>query len=308
MYPLYCHVAVFLYFDSTNDKMFILKLKTMHFSRRNFLRLSGAGLMATQASSLLASHSSGPVSGPEVPFKLGIASYTFRQFSLEDAIAMTAQLDIPKLCLKSMHMPLDSSADEIKARAAKVNKAGIDLYGGGVIYMKTVEDVNNAFAYATLAGMDLIVGVPEHELLELCNQKVKETGIKLAIHNHGPGDKNYPTPESAYRLIKDMDSGMGLCVDIGHTLRIGEDPTEDTRLYMDRVHDIHIKDVDKADPSGKPLEIGHGLIDIPGFLKMLLEENYSKVVSFEYEKDGKDPMAGLAESVGYVRGVLSVIS
>jgi sugar phosphate isomerase/epimerase len=174
--------------------------------------------------------------------------------------------------------------------------------------MKSVEEVDNAFSYAQNAGMDIIVGVPEHALLELCNQKVKETGIKLAIHNHGPGDKKYPTPESAFKLIKDMDPGMGLCVDIGHTARIGEDPIEDTRKYMDRVHDIHIKDEDKADPSGQPCEIGHGVIDIPGFLKMLLEESYNKIVSFEYEKDGKDPLAGLAESVGYVRGVLKVLN
>ena len=279
----------------------------MHFSRRNFLRLSGTALVATQAPSILAAHPASSEKGPELPFELGIASYTFREFSLEETIAMTARLGIPNLCLKSMHMPLDSSADEIKAMTAKINEAGIDLYGGGVIYMMTIEEVDSAFAYAQNAGMDIIVGAPEHALLELCNQKVKETGIKLAIHNHGPGDKKYPTPESAYKLIKDMDPGMGLCVDIGHTARIGEDPIEDTRKYLDRVHDIHIKDEDKADPSGQPCEIGHGVIDIPGFLRMLLEENYSKVVSFEYEKDGKDPMAGLAESVGYVRGVLKVI-
>ncbi len=282
----------------------------MHFSRRNFLRLSGAGLIATQAPTVLAgdySHSQ-RVPGTGVPFELGIASYTFREFSLEETVAMTAKLNIPKLCLKSMHMPLDSTADEIKGMVAKINQAGIDLYGGGVIYMITAQEVDNAFTYAHNAGMDLIVGVPEHELLAHCNQKVKETGIKLAIHNHGPGDKKYPSPESAYKLIKDMDPGMGLCVDIGHTARIGEDPIEDTRKYMDRVHDIHIKDVNKADSSGQSCEMGHGVIDIPGFLKMLLEENYSKVVSFEYEKDGKDPMAGLAESVGYVRGILKMLT
>ena len=280
----------------------------MHFSRRNFLRLSGTGLLATQAPSLLAFQQASQAKVSGAPFELGIASYTFREFTLEETIAMTARLGIKNLCLKSMHMPLDSSQEEIKTMAAKVTTAGIDLYGGGVIYMKSVEEVDHAFAYATYAGMDLIVGVPEHALLEQCNAKVKETGIKLAIHNHGPGDKKYPTPESAYKLIKDMDPGMGLCVDIGHTARIGEDPIEDTRKYMDRVHDIHIKDEDKADPSGKPCEIGHGVIDIPGFLKMLLEENYSKIVSFEYEKDGKDPLAGLAESVGYVRGVIRMLT
>jgi sugar phosphate isomerase/epimerase len=280
----------------------------MPFSRRNFLRLSGTGLLACQAPSILTAGQNLPEKETEVPFELGIASYTFREFSFEETIAMTSRLDIKKLCLKSMHMPLDSSPEEIKKRAAKVNQAGIDLYGGGVIYMSDDEAVENAFAYAMNAGMKVIVGVPEHELLELCNKKVKETGIKLAIHNHGPGDKKYPTAKSAFDLIKDMDPGLGLCVDIGHTARIGEDPIEDTRKYMKRVHDIHIKDVDTADPSGQSCEMGHGVIDIPGFLNMLMEENYSKVVGFEYEKDGKDPLAGLAESVGYVRGILKVLS
>lgn len=280
----------------------------MTFSRRNFLRLSGTGLLATQAPSILASGYTHPVKGSGLPFELGIASYTFREFSLEETIEMTKRLDIQKLCLKSMHMPLDASPDEIKSMAAKIADAGIDLYGGGVIYMPSAEDVENAFAYAMHAGMKVIVGVPEHELLDLCNKKVKKTGIKLAIHNHGPGDEKYPTAKSAFDLIKDLDSGMGLCVDIGHTVRIGEDPIEVTRKYMARVHDIHIKDVDKADASGSSCEMGHGVIDIPGFLQMLLEEQYSKVVSFEYEKDGKDPLAGLAESVGYVRGILKVLS
>ncbi len=280
----------------------------MHFSRRNFLRLSGTGLMASQAPSILMAKQAFPEEGRGVPFQLGIASYTFREFTLEETIDMTTRLDIKNLCLKSMHMPLDASPEEIKIMAGKVQKAGINLYGGGVIYMKNVEEVENAFAYALNAGMKVIVGVPEHELLELCNKKVKETGINLAIHNHGPGDKRYPTPESAFSLIKDMDPGMGLCVDIGHTVRSGVDPIENTRKYMERVHDIHLKDEDKAEASGSTCEIGHGVIDIPGFLRMLLEENYSKVVSFEYEKDGKDPLDGLAESVGYVRGVLKMLS
>ncbi len=111
----------------------------MHFSRRNFLRLSGTGLLATQAPSLLATHSPGLVKGPEIPFELGIASYTFREFSLEETVAMTAKLNIPKLCLKSMHMPLDSTADEIKGMVAiftygfdvatkNFNDANVDLH------------------------------------------------------------------------------------------------------------------------------------------------------------------------------------
>jgi sugar phosphate isomerase/epimerase len=280
----------------------------MHFSRRNFLRLSGTGLLAVQAPTFLTARQPSPEKSSNLPFELGIASYTFREFSLEDTIAMTARLEVKKLCLKSMHMPLDSTAEEIKKMVAKIDAAGIDLYGGGVIYMTSAEEVDNAFRYAKDAGMEVIIGSPDHPLLEHCNQKVKETGIKLAIHNHGPGDDKYPTPESVYNLVKDLDPRMGLCVDVGHTLRIGKDPTEETRKYMDRVHDIHLKDEDKADPSGNTCVIGRGVIDIPGFLKMLIDENYSNVVSFEFEKDGEDPLPGLAESVGYVRGVLRMLT
>ncbi len=280
----------------------------MNVSRRNFLRIAGTGALAAQAPGLLASGMPSPSMANNIPFQLGIASYTFREFSLEETIQMTRRLNMKKLCLKSMHMPLNSTPEEIQTMAAKVREAGIDLYGGGVIYMKSPKEVENAFAYAGHAGMKVIVGVPEHDLLELCSRKVKETGIKLAIHNHGPGDKKYPTPESAYKLIKDLDPGMGLCVDIGHTARIGVDPTADTARFIDRVHDIHIKDVDKTEASGQTLEIGHGVIDIPGFLQMLVKKNYQDVVSFEYEKDGKDPLDGLAESVGYVRGVLKMLA
>lgn len=279
----------------------------MLFSRRNFLRLSGAGLLASQAPSVLATSFPNAYTGSNIPFELGIASYTFREFTLEETITMTVKLEIKQLCLKSMHMPLDLSAGEIRNRAAKVEAAGLELYGGGVIYMQDAAAVENAFSYAQHAGMKVIVGVPEHELLELCNRKVKETGIKLAIHNHGPGDEKYPSAASAYALIKDLDPGVGLCVDIGHTARIGEDPIEETRKHLDRVHDIHIKDVDRADAEGGSCEIGRGIIDIAGFLQMLVEEKYSKILGFEYEKDGKDPLPGLAESVGYVRGLLSML-
>ena len=282
----------------------------MHFSRRDFIRLGGAGVAAVGAPTLLAREFTGTAesNGGGASFDLGIASYTFQKFDLDYTIAMTKRLGIRKLCLKSFHLPLELSPEEIKSAVAKVTEAGIDLYGGGVIYMKTVEEVDWAFSYAGYAGMEIIVGVPEHDLLEYCNGKVKQTGIRLAIHNHGPGDEKYPTPESAYKLIRNMDPGMGLCVDIGHVLRYGEDPIAQTAEFIDRVHDIHIKDEDKADPAGNPCEIGRGVIDIPGFLEMLLKKKYSNVISFEYEKDPDDPMAGLAESVGYVRGILKMLA
>jgi inosose dehydratase len=139
------------------------------------------------------------------------------------------------------------------------------------------------------------------------DEKVRQYDIQVAIHNHGPGDKTWPTPQSIYEKVCGLDKRIGLCMDIGHTLRIGVDPVVSAEKFADRLLDVHMKDVSAASPAGQCVEAGRGVIDIPGFLRALVRINYRGVVSFEYEKDENDPLAGLAESVGYVRGVLAAI-
>ncbi len=238
---------------------------------------------------------------------LGLASYTFREFGLEETLAMTQRLALKRIALKSFHLPLDSPREKIEEIAAKVRRAGLDLYGYGVVYMKNRNEVNHAFEYAQAAGIKVIIGVPDPELLGLVNSKVKDYDIQVAIHNHGPTDKVYPTPESAYKRIQGLDRRIGLCIDIGHTQRAGIDPAESARKFADRLLDVHIKDITAADKSGSTIEIGRGIIDIPRFLQTLDAIGYTGTAGFEFEKDGKDPLPGVAESVGYVRGVLAVL-
>ena len=236
-----------------------------------------------------------------------MASYTFREFPLEETLKMTKRLGLERIAFKDFHLSLESTDEEIKAVAEKTRAAGLDLYGCGVVYMQTEDDVERAFQYAKTAGMRIIIGVPNPDLLNMVNNMVNKYNIKVAIHNHGPDDKLYPTPESAYVRIKNLDPRIGLCIDIGHTQRAGVDPSESTLKYADRLHDVHIKDVTVATKEGGTIEIGHGVIDIPKFLRTLIKLNYKGSVSFEFEKDGKDPLPGVAESVGYVRGVLASI-
>ena len=173
--------------------------------------------------------------------------------------------------------------------------------------MTNETEIEQAFNYARTAKMRIIIGVPNPELLGLVNQKVKEYDIILAIHNHGPDDKLYPTPESGYEKIKNLDARIGLCIDIGHTMRSGVDPADAAIKFADRLLDVHIKDVTARSKEGQTVEIGRGVIDIPKFIRALVKINYKETVAFEYEKDGKDPLPGLAESVGYLRGILAVI-
>jgi len=278
-------------------------------SRRDFIQFSGLALAASSLAALPGQTHGQSDTKKEQKSKLtiGLASYTFRKFPLENCIAMTKRLGLTKVTFKDMHLPLDSTPEQIRATVAKVNEAGIDLYGCGVVYMKNEAEVNQAFEYAKAAGMKKIIGVPEHSLLELVNQKVQQYDIMLAIHNHGPGDKRYPSPQSVYEKVKNLDKRIGLCMDIGHTQRIGVDPSKAALAFADRLYDVHIKDVSEASEKGFTVEIGRGVIDIPKFLKTLLKIKYSGVIALEYEKDAEDPLAGAAESIGYLKGALTMI-
>jgi Sugar phosphate isomerases/epimerases len=279
-------------------------------TRRYFLRLAGIAAAAslTSTSGLLAQNAATRTTpANKILFKLGVASYTFRKFKLDETLAMTKRVGLKYIALKSFHLPLESTVEQIREVAKKVKDAGLELYGGGVIYMNNEAEVHCAFDYAKAAGMKVIIGVAKPELLKLVNKKVQQYNIKLAIHNHGPGDKVYPTPASAYERIKDLDERIGLCNDIGHTQRAGMDPSESAEKFADRLLDVHMKDVSAATAKGHEVEVGRGVIDIPKFLQTLVKVKYSGVVAFEYEKDPENLLPGLAESVGYVRGVLAGI-
>jgi sugar phosphate isomerase/epimerase len=278
-------------------------------NRRAFLHTATLGAAATFVPAAPAARRAGAAAAHEKPrFELGLASYTLRKFNLDETLAMTRRLDLEHIAFKSFHLALDSSPRAIREVVAKVKDAGLDLYGGGVIYMKNEEQVHQAFDYAEAAGMRVIIGVPVPDVLPLVNRKVKDYDIRVAIHNHGPTDNVYPVPGVAYDKIKHLDKRIGLCNDIGHTMRAGVDPSVSIRKYADRLYDVHIKDVTEATRKGHGLEIGRGVIDIPAVCRALIDINYAGIVSFEYEKDADDPLPGLAESVGYVRGVLAAMS
>lgn len=272
-------------------------------TRRRFLQGAALGT----AASLAGIPGTGFADTRKPKLELGLASYTLRKFDLNQTLAMTKRVGLEYIAFKSFHLALDSSPEQIRDVARKVKDAGLKLYGCGVVYMKSEDQVRQAFDYAKAAGMETIIGVPDHTLLGLVDRLVKQYDIKVAIHNHGPGDKVYPLPRSAYERIKDLDERIGLCNDIGHTRRAGVDPSVSIRKYADRLLDVHIKDVSAADPKGHAVEIGRGVIDVPKVLRTLIDIDYNGIVSFEYEKDADDPLPGLAESVGYVRGALATL-
>ena len=279
--------------------------------RRRFLKagLLGSASLAVAAPSKQVLAAVTKASRPPYDgLKLGVASYTFRKFTLDQAIAMSKEAGAGYISLKDVHLPYKSTREERQEARRKVEAAGLVLISGGVVYMKNnEEEIRGFFDYARDAGMPTIVASPDVDALDTVEKMAKEYGIRIAIHNHGPGDKKYPSPLDVWRLVKDRDEHLGLCIDVGHTVRIGEDPVDAIRQCSRRLYDFHIKDETEATPKGKPTEVGLGVIDIVGVLKTLVEQRYAFHVGLEYEARETDPMPGVLESFGYMRGVLAAI-
>ncbi len=242
------------------------------------------------------------------PGPLGLTTYMFKHYDLDQTIAMARRLAVEHICIRSNLLPLAATPERIAAAIAKVKGAGLTPYGGGVIYMRNDAAVNRAFEYSRAAGFKLISISIRPDLLPLLDRKVQEYDIRAAIHNHGPEDRHWPHPAAIYEKVKGLDRRIGICHDTGHTLRAGVDPTEATVKTADRLLDVHLKDVDVAAAKGHSTELGRGVFDIPRFLRALARVGYAGVVGIEYEKHMDDLLPGLAESVGYARGVLAALA
>jgi sugar phosphate isomerase/epimerase len=53
--------------------------------------------------------------------------------------------------------------------------------------------------------------------------------------------------------------------------------------------------------------MGRGVVDLPKLFRTLGKIGYAGIASFEHEKDENDPLPGVAESVGYTRGILATL-
>ena len=245
------------------------------------------------------------VSGPRGydDFKIGVAGYTYRSYDIDQTLEFLKSMEVKYFSVKDWWLPLDSTKEQMDAFKAKCREAGVEPYILGPIYMRSEADVDRAFAYAERYGSDVFIGVPTYELTDYMIKKVKETGIKVAIHTHGPDGQPFPNIQKVVEIYKDPSLGIGCCMDLGHSVRMGEDIVKDIKKYKAWIYDIHIKDESEASKKGQTWEMGRGVMDFRPIVKVLRQIKYKGVVSLEFEKNGKNPHPGVAESIGYLRGV-----
>src|SRR6476661_6822660 len=273
-------------------------------SRRNWLESIPAALGAAALFSPALRAQEYRIGGADI--KLGVASYSFRKFNRTQAIQMLKELGTPYLNVKDFHLKLDSTPEEIDAAKKEFADAGVQLVGcGNVSFQKADEaDIKKKFEYAKRAGFPVIVCAPTHETLPMLEKYVKQYDIKIAVHNHGPEDKHFPTPQSVLAAVKNMDPRCGLCMDIGHTSRTGANIVDSIAEAGPRLLDMHSKDL--ADPMVKESQVavGEGKLPIKQIFAQLIKMKYKGCVNLEYEIQDTDPLPGMKKSFAYMRGIL----
>ena len=277
-------------------------------SRRTFLRSSAAAAAVAGALPRAALAVPAHETGKPSPVKLGICSYTFRNFSREQMLGFLKQLHMDELNVKDVkdHLPADQAGED--AALAAYQAAGIKLHAAGAIYFRKNEDddVRKQFEYAKRAGIKVIVaGDPTPETLPRIEKFVKEYDIRIAIHNHGPEDKIWPSPLDVFKSLQGMDPRMGCCVDVGHTVRAGTDVVDAIRQIGPRLFDIHMKDLTDFTAKESQVNVGDGIMPVREIFEELVKIRYEGFVDLEYEVQGDDPMPGVIASISYMRGVLT---
>ena len=299
-----------------------LTMDESHVTRRDAIRTAAlAGLLLPLVGTVpsLRAQDAAPSKTPTPAgpgLTLGIATYSLRKLSTDAAVDALKAMQVTSISAFRVHLPiLLSTPDVCRLMAAKFRDAGITLTGTGVVTLSNDESVmRKAFECGKAAGLTLMTASfskpPDRETFLLTERFVREYDMRLAFHNHGPEDAIFPSPYDVWSAVQPYDERLGLCIDVGHSNRAGVDPTEAIVKCHSRLYDVHIKD-SLAAPGAKkdiPVMMGYGHLDIRSIMAALLQVHYKGQVGLEYEVDSADPVPGVAQSFGYMRGMLAALA
>jgi sugar phosphate isomerase/epimerase len=281
-----------------------------YLSRRTFVRSGAlvAAAIAAPGRHVFSLTQEPPSADQASPIRLGLASYTFRNFTRAQLIAFMKQLNVFALNAKDVkdHLPMDSH--EEAAALADYAASGVKLHAAGTIYFAKDEDadIRTKFEYCKRGGISVIVaGDPTPETLPRIEKFAKEYDIRIAIHNHGPEDKLWHSPLDVLKAVKDMDPRMGCCIDVGHTVRAGTDVVQAIHAAGPRLFNLHMKDLTDFESKGSQVAVGDGIMPVRRMFEALIAIKYKGFVDLEYEVHPDDPMPGVISSFAYMRGVLA---
>ena len=274
-------------------------------NRRDFLASSAISATALFALRCQAARDLG--------FGLGVQSYTFRDFDLEQALKRTKEIGLKNGEFYSKHIPNDSSPDKIKAILKLCNDYDVTPVGFGVSNFSKNHDANKKlFELGAALGLKYLSADPNPDSFDSLDKLCEEYKIAIAIHPHGPAGKGlhrWYSAEIIMKAIKDHNKLIGSCLDTGHLIRaaqLGEklDPIEQVKIMGDRNYAMHLKDHDNKRQTDVVFGDPTGALDVAGVFKALKSVGFKGAVCIEYEANASNPSPDMKKCVDYVNGII----
>jgi sugar phosphate isomerase/epimerase len=140
-------------------------------------------------------------------------------------------------------------------------------------------------------------------------QVAEDHGVQLAMENH---DALTATGGDMVRIIEGVASPwLGANYDPSNFLGLGGDPVEDGRSIAPYILHCHLKDVVHLRTfhyeGYEGVEMGAGVVDYAGVLRLLHEIDYQGFLSLEYE-GGADPVRGTRDGLANLRRLMAAFA
>jgi sugar phosphate isomerase/epimerase len=296
-------------------------------TRRQFLKTSGAlgiglGVMARcrplLAAGELLTKTKGAPHAEAIGWHLGCASYSFRLFTLFEAIEKTASLGLKYIDL-SVGQKLGGKFGDVTVQPGMAKEYGIALkkkladHGltpanyASMEYPKSEAEWRKFFVWLNELGIDTFVTEPAEEDVPMIDKLCNEYRMKVAIHNH-PKPSHYWNPETVLRVVKNCSHRVGACGDTGHWKRSGFDPVQCMKKLEGRLITFHFKDLVKEGNGYHDVPWGTGECNVRGMLEEAWRQQLKAVFSFEYEYHWENSLPEIAKSAEYFDRVAAEIA
>jgi inosose dehydratase len=235
-------------------------------------------------------------------FIVGVQSYSFRQFNLEQALTRIRDLGLHFVEFYNAHVPLNSTDDQIKAVRNTCFKYEITPIAFGVEGFSKDHAANRRkFEFARKLGVRYLSADPTPDSFDSLDRLVQEFGIGIAIHPHGPvGPRDKPqlhrwySAEVIMNAVRNHHRLIGTCLDTGHLIRSAQDPfnrkldpAQQVRHMGIRNYGLHLKDHDNAKRTD--VVYGRGALSVLEVLRALREVRFQGYISIEYEANPQNP-------------------
>src|SRR5438552_18646071 len=246
-------------------------------------------------------------------FAIGCQSYSFKNFTVFEAIEKTAEtgskvVEFGTTQKVSKEDPVSwnhNASDELIAKVqAKLKQHGIKAVNYGVVGGKDESEWRKIFEFARKLGLYGIT-TEDTSKLDIIEPLVKEFNIRVGIHDHPrqPNNPNYKVWDPYYivEITKNRDPRIGACADTGHWQTSGLDPVYCLRVLKGRVISSHLKDKTDFGPMGHDVPYGTGVGRIGKVLDELKQQGFEGNISIEYEYNWDHSVPEIKQCVDFVR-------